>query len=308
MNFCDCTPRQQEGRFDRIVEMCYADEVKNISPFFNLMKLFFDSKPLVIGMVHFGPLVGRAHAPTTERLLSKARKDLEILLRGNVPAVMFENMYDQPHTEHLDANRAQQFLTLVQTLTKNLNIPFGFSLLWNDYPHAFHFAKKTGAEWIRVPVFVDDVKTAYGIFKADSQNVLAARKKVGATSVKIFADVQVKHAELVKPRTLTASAKASMKASADALIITGKWTGEPPTLDDVKQVRSVAKRVPLLIGSGMREENLSEYLPLIQGMIVGTSLKAGKTLSRKQHKMRSRWQTPLSIRKVRNFMQKVNMV
>lgn len=264
--------------------------------------MFSKDPPLVIGMVHFPPLPGRPEAPTLEQAFLKSKKDLDVLIRGGMPAVMFENMYDQPHTERLDVTRAARFLRLVTMLTKKIRVPFGLSILWNDYPTAFHIARATGASWIRVPVFVDSVKTAYGIFRANPIAVLRARRGARAENVHIFADVQVKHAELLKPKRIEVSAAESMRAGADALIITGSWTGEPPDSAELKRMRARVGSFPILIGSGMTPQNLPQYTPLINGLIVGTALKVGAPDAIERHRMRAPWTRPVSIAKVRAFM------
>lgn len=269
---------------------------------------FDDKKPLVIGMVHFAPLAGRLESPSSQDVLKKARQDLDALLRGGVSAVMFENNYDQPHTERLDKARARQFLNLVTHLTKQLKIPFGLSVLWNDYPTAFRIARKTGADWIRVPVFVDSVRTTFGVFRANPDHVLRTRKRLHAERVRIFADVQVKHATMLTKRSIGASARASINAGADALIVTGSWTGEPPKLSDLRTVRQTVGEFPVLIGSGMTSKNISRYLPSIDGLIVGTDLKSGKMLPKSVERVRTPWSRPISVQKVRQFLRAANRV
>lgn len=251
-------------------------------------------------MVHFGPLAGRPDAPAYRKIADKAKHDLRVLLQGKIDAVMFENMYDQPHTERLDAARVKEFDALLATLTRNLKIPFGLSLLWNDFPNAFRLAKKHGAGWIRVPVFVDSVKTNYGTFLAKPKNVIQTRQKIGASKVAIMADVQVKHSTMVRPRPIAASARDSICAGADMVIVTGKWTGDPPTVADVHHVRSAVGTTPIIIGSGITARNIATFIPLVSGMIVGTDFKSGGASDK--YAMRAPWQQPLALSRVRQLM------
>jgi predicted TIM-barrel enzyme len=61
---------------------------------------------------------------------------------------------------------------------------------------------------------------------------------------------------------------------ADVVIITGEMTGIPPKLEEVKRVKELVK-CPVLVGSGMRKDNIAEFLKYADGAIVGTSLKVG---------------------------------
>lgn len=60
---------------------------------------------------------------------------------------------------------------------------------------------------------------------------------------------------------------------ADALVVSGKATGEATPLEDVKRVRRAVRDVPLLVGSGVTAESVAELLSVADGAIVGTSLK-----------------------------------
>ncbi len=67
---------------------------------------------------------------------------------------------------------------------------------------------------------------------------------------------------------------ASERSCADALIITGGRTGEAPPLDFVKFARDAAK-LPIIIGSGMKPDNICKYLEYCDGVIVGSYIKEG---------------------------------
>ncbi len=60
---------------------------------------------------------------------------------------------------------------------------------------------------------------------------------------------------------------------ADALVVSGPATGQATPLADIKRVRSAVPDVPLLVGSGVSAETVSELLSLADGLIVGTWVK-----------------------------------
>jgi len=60
---------------------------------------------------------------------------------------------------------------------------------------------------------------------------------------------------------------------ADALVVSGKATGEATPLEDVKRVRSAVRETPVLVGSGVTAESVAELLSVADGAIVGTFLK-----------------------------------
>ena len=61
---------------------------------------------------------------------------------------------------------------------------------------------------------------------------------------------------------------------ADAVICTGQRTGDTAALDEIREMRA-ATSLPLLVGSGATLDNIGALLPLLDGVIVASALKAG---------------------------------
>ena len=64
----------------------------------------------------------------------------------------------------------------------------------------------------------------------------------------------------------------------DGVIVTGPRTAEPPELKELRRVKESAN-VPVFIGSGMNSRNISRYMPLADGFIVGSTLRRGRQVS-----------------------------
>ncbi len=228
-------------------------------------------------MVHFSPLEGDPAFPGAEVVFERAQDDLRVLLEGGVGAVLFENNFDNPKFETLPETHARHFRELVEHFSKGLPIPWGVSALWNDYALGLRLCRDFGGTMIRVPVFVDTVKTVYGVFEAHPERTLATRRDLGAEDVRILADVQVKHATMLHPRPLSQSVREAVASGADEVVITGSWTGDPPTVSMAREAKEAAEGIPVVIGSGITLENIRTFLPFIDGCIVGTTFKASKS-------------------------------
>ncbi len=227
-------------------------------------------------MVHFSPLEGDPAFEGEDVVLARARADLEALRAGGVDAVIFENNFDNPKFERLPPPTAAHFERLVADLAPRAGVPWGVAPLWNDYRLGFRLCKAYGGRMVRVPVFADDVETAYGTFVADAAQVRRERMDAGADDVLILADVQVKHARLVRPRAFAESVRDTLAAGADAVIVTGEWTGHPPSWEQCALAKEAAGGNALVLaGSGMTPENISSYAPSLDGYIVGTAFKEG---------------------------------
>ena len=71
------------------------------------------------------------------------------------------------------------------------------------------------------------------------------------------------------------SAELARERGADAIVVTGTVTGEPPSLEQIQQAQEGADKTPVLIGSGLDASNAPALLAAADGAIVGTSLKRG---------------------------------
>ena len=227
-------------------------------------------------MVHFSPLDGSIGFENKQIVLERAKQDLETLQRGGVDAVMFENNFDTPKFESLPESNAKQFEELIAELAPLTHVPWGIAALWNDYRLGFRLCKQYGGMMVRVPVFVDDVETTYGIFYAKPDEVLAARKELDAQDVALLVDVHVKHAKMLTPRSFKASLRDALNYHPQAVVITGQWTGDPPSVEQCKEAQQICRGTcGVLTGSGMTAENISQFIPFLDGCIVGTAFKEG---------------------------------
>jgi membrane complex biogenesis BtpA family protein len=229
----------------------------------------------IIGAVHLPPLLTCRDPKVLEQALVNATFDTVAFLDGGVDAIVFENNYDYPHSEFISADAVNIMLEIGNAIKAKSTVPVGVSVLWNDYRSALLIAKKLGLDFIRVPAFVDTVETNYGVMRARAEEVVEYRKEIEAEAVMIFADIHVKHSKLISLHSLTESAKLAIEKCADALIITGKWTGESPDITDLLETRHAVDDFPILIGSGFSDKNAAALLEIADGAIVSTSLKDG---------------------------------
>jgi membrane complex biogenesis BtpA family protein len=111
------------------------------------------------------------------------------------------------------------------------------------------------------------------------------------SDVKVYADVLVKHAVPLGNQDLRLTAKATVERNmADGIIITGDITGEEASVDDLIKLKGEIDK-PILVGSGINKDNVSNYLKYCDGVIVGTSLKENNTTN-----------NPVSRENVREFI------
>ena len=257
-------------------------------------------RPTVIGMVHCAPLMGYDEYPGEKEVEKKFKTDLRTLIEGGVDAVMVENNYDTPHFEKAKRSTVPQLTKLCLQARKITDKPLGLCVLWNDYETALSIAKIAGFNFVRIPVFVDKVKTAHGIFDKKSKEVLEFREQINAQDILIFADVQVKHAKHLIKRPLGDVVGDAVNSGADGIIITGKWTGDPLTIDDVREVGKITGDIPLLLGSGVTPDNVKDYD--VSGIIIGSYFKEKFSPDKKDKHNIFPWSCRVQLNKVKKFM------
>ncbi len=240
----------------------------------NIKSIFNTNKP-VIGAIHFMPLIGYKEFKGLETTLEKALNDLGAIEDGGADAIIIENNYDLPHKVNVGPETVAAMTYLGLEIRKRTELPIGVSVLWNDYKAALSIAKVISGEFIRVPVFVDNVVTDFGEINAKPTEVVNYRKSIGCENISLFTDIHVKHAMMLEDKTLTESAKEAEENRADALIVTGSWTGKAPLGTDIEEVKKVTS-LPVIIGSGLDPKNASLLFKYADGAIVSTSIKDGE--------------------------------
>lgn len=238
-------------------------------------KVFRTRNP-VIGALHLTPLVGYKGYKSTEAVLRTAIQDLEALDQGGVDGIIVENNYDIPHKINVEPEIIACMTYITSHIANRTNKPVGVSVLWNDFKTALAIAKICGGKFVRIPVFVDNVRTSYGDVQGNPKEVANYRKKIQAEHILLFTDVHVKHADLLGRNTIEESARKAIERGSNAIVVTGKWTANAPQIDDLARIRRVASGFPILIGSGANEENIHNLLRYANGVIIGTALKTGK--------------------------------
>jgi hypothetical protein len=112
-----------------------------------------------------------------------------------------------------------------------------------------------------------------GLIEGDAYHTLRYRERI-CPGAEILADVHVKHAVPLGNWPIEDAAHDTLERGlADALIVSGAGTGRPADLEDVERVRRACPKARLLLGSGVKVENVKDYLRFADGVIVGSSLK-----------------------------------
>ena len=232
---------------------------------------WFPREKSIIGMIHLPPLPGYDKSPGIDSIVDGALDDLRTLIEAGADGALVENEWDRPHRVVAAPETTAAMTRVTRAVVESAeSTPVGCEILLNDPKASLAVAGATGARFVRMDYFVDRMhRREYGEFAIDPDALIRYRASIGAGDVLVLADIQVKYAEMVVPRPLEHSADLALEKGADAIVVTGSVTGEPPSVDELKRA-SVG--LPVLVGSGLAPSNAEELLEACDGAIVGTSI------------------------------------
>ena len=240
-------------------------------------ELFKCDKP-IIGVVHLEPLPGSPlHKLRMDEIIELALGDAKALYNGGVDGIIIENYGDAPYyPRRVPPVTVAAMAIIVEHIVKAVDIPVGVNVLRNDWRSSLSIAHVTGASFIRVNVLSGSYITDQGYIEGEA-HLLQRLKACLNSRVKVFADVDVKHAGRIVSRPLEDEARdLSERSLADAIIVTGEATGKPPRIEKVRIVKKAVGRKPVIVGSGVNPENIGSYLRVCDGFIIGTYFKSGR--------------------------------
>ncbi|MCY7272842.1 MAG: BtpA/SgcQ family protein [Phormidesmis sp. CAN_BIN44] len=239
------------------------------------LKQVFKTPNPIIGVVHLLPL------PTSPRwggslkaIIDRAEQEATALAAGGVDGIIVENFFDAPFPkDHVDPAVVSAMTVVIQKLMHMVTLPIGINVLRNDARSAFAIAACVQAQFIRVNVWTGIMATDQGMIEGRAHELLRYRRELGC-DVKVFADVLVKHARPLSSPNLTMAVQDTIERGlADAVILSGWATGNPPSLEDLELASAAANGTPVLIGSGADWENIPKLMTAADGVIVSSSLK-----------------------------------
>lgn len=243
----------------------------------DLGDIFRTPKP-VIGMVHLWPLPG---APGytgygMPAIIEHALRDAEGLAEGGCDGLIVENMWDVPFRAgaKLPPESIACHAVAAAKVREAVALPLGINVVHNGGLALLGIAVAAGAAFVRVCLFTGAAVWDAGSWdEGCAAELLRRRKELSAEPIKLLVDVDKKHSVRFPGIDLQTHIEWSRFFGADALIVSGRMTGDDPGLAKVAEAKRHAGETPVLIGSGAEEANIARLLEVADGVIVGTSIK-----------------------------------
>ena len=260
-----------------------------------LADIFRIPKP-IIGMVHCWPMPGAPgyRGYGMRDIIQHAQSEAEALIAGGCDGIIVENMWDIPFRAgaNIPPESIAAHAVVAAAVRDVCPLPMGINLVHNGGVALLAIAIAARAEFIRVCIF-----TGAGVWDAGSfdegcaADLLRRRSELHAESIKILADVDKKHSVRFPGIDLATHIEWTRFFGADALIVSGRMTGDAPDLGKVREAKALAGDRPIIIGSGADAGNIGAFMSVADGVIVGSSIKAGGAIAE-----------PVDVERVKRFV------
>jgi len=242
-----------------------------------VIKSLFGVPRALVGVVHTGGLPGTpAGGRCIDEIVEIAVGEARVYASAGFHGVMIENTHDRPYLKGSVGPEIVAALAVIgHEVRRAAALPLGIQVLAGANHCALAVALACGASFVRVEGFVFAHVADEGIIESSAGTLLRYRRAIGASHIRVFADIKKKHSAhaLTADVDLVETAKAAAFFLVDGVIVSGIATGQPT---DASEVRSVARAVgvPTLVGSGVTLSNVHDYIDA-DALIVGSSIKDG---------------------------------
>lgn len=228
----------------------------------------------VIGMVQLAALPGGANYRdgTVEEVIEAARSEAEILSSNGIDALMVQNLGDIPVQQKTSVEQVAWMTRVTSEIVAAASCPVGINFLENDAHAMMAVASASGADFVRIKIYVGAMLTPFGIESGQAHVAIKARTALGADHVAIFADVHDRTGTPIATGGFEEDVEFALRLGrADGLVLTGKTYQQ--TLDMVARARARYPEAPLFVGGGVTGENFAEAMAEANGAFVSTAMK-----------------------------------
>lgn len=233
------------------------------------MRLFKNSKP-IIAAIMVERLDKTSYDKTEQWLLEQGR----IATEGKMDGLLVEFRGGGILSRTIPDWELRMMSDLTSKVIRRFpQLVVGVEILWHFPGATLQLAKMSQAKFVRIDFFSDDVIADDLTVPIDPEGLIQYRKKLEAENIALLTDIQVKYSKMIDPKiSMSTSARRAQKLGSNGIIVSGEKSGSSPDTKRLKMARKGVRSIPVVIGSGFSLENAPDILPLVDVVIVGTSI------------------------------------
>lgn len=215
-----------------------------------------------------------------QEILEHIAEETAVYLEAGVDGLVIENMHDTPYC--LEKDLGPHIVASMAVVARQVRaatpsqLPVGVQVLAAANHSALAVAQAAGLQFIRAEGFVFGHVADEGWVGGCAGPLLRYRKEIGAGNISVVCDIKKKHSAhaVTADVSIEETARAAEFFLADGLIVTGSATGQPASSQEVDSVIASVPSLPVMVGSGVTEENLAEF-STAAALIIGSHFKVG---------------------------------
>ncbi|XWN31099.1 MAG: BtpA/SgcQ family protein [Devosia sp.] len=228
----------------------------------------FGGSPLVIAALHL-PDFALSRDQSMAWFEDYALANAAVFARAGIPWLKLQDQTRTKATATPDSlARMGAIARLIRATVPEIGL--GIIIEAHDPTAAMAVADASGADFVRLKVFVGGAMTAQGPRHGLGAEAVSYRAALRREDIAILADVHDRTVVPLSSEGQPFAAEWAVKTGADGLIVTG--SSFPDTLSRIEAVRAAGVKRPLLIGGGVTVDNVAEALGASDGVIVSSAL------------------------------------
>jgi membrane complex biogenesis BtpA family protein len=265
----------------------------------NAVEQIFGRRKAIIAVIHSLPLPGSPDydGQPMDEIIDFAIAEAGRYRDGGADGLIVENHGDIPFAkpDRLGPETAACMAVMTDAVRRQGGLPVGVNVLANGAVQALAVAKAAGAAFVRVNQWSNAYVANEGLMDGPAGEAMRYRAWLRAKSVRVFADVHVKHGAhaITGDRTIQELARDNEFFDADAAIATGQRTGDSATMEELQTI-AAGTALPVIVGSGVTPENVGDIFTVADAVIVASYLKRDGV-----------WWNPVDPERMNVFMQAV---
>ena len=241
----------------------------------SFMASMFGTEKPVVGMLHLQPLPGDPlYYPggNVSRVIDAAKLDLEALQSGGVDGILITNELSMPYEQHVSAVTLAAMGHVIGALAAEFSTPWGAEAIY-DGDATIELCAAVEAQFTRCN-FCGAWAGDLGLINRDFAHTMRRRAALRLDDLKMFHFITSEGEVYLNDRSTPDIADSLVfNCLPDALVIGGSAAGRGASGELADEVRVRVGDVPVVCGTGCRENTVADVFSHYDGAFVGTCLK-----------------------------------
>lgn len=241
----------------------------------NWIENTFKTKKAIIGLVHMQPLPGDPYYDMKggmQKVIDMAREDVKALQAGGVDGLLFTNEFSTPYMAKVEFETVAAMAYVMGALKSEIKLPYGNDCISDDMA-SIALASASGALFTR-GVYHGTWATSSGFCDSNGGSAVRLKHNLGIDEFKLIHYLIPESAADLGGRDPISIMKPTYFLNKpDGIAVAGMVAGQKVDVSTLKTCRDAYPDAVLFAATGVKIENVQDYLEVVDGAFVGTNFK-----------------------------------